>query len=293
MQVSKYDSHIKQLGVGKAGKKGLLQVIFEKRQGKTVVSEQVCESPLYFQKAMYLEQSAPSLAHMYIMSSAGGVLQGDRFRLDISLKQNSSAHITTQGATRIYSMDSNNATQMINIKLDDGAYLEFVSDQIIPYHDSRYYQRLNCSIHDNAVMFYSEIITPGRVAMNESFEYDVCYLKTKVKNQNDKLRFIDIVDLEPKKQKLSVLGILEEFTIMGNVYLFAKKEHVLDIEKQIVCLKPKEKIIFGYSILAYNSGILVRILGNNVQSIQDLILQIVKIVRKNVLDASFSGIRKS
>jgi urease accessory protein len=304
-EVAKYDdcTEVRQQGTtGKVGRNGLLQVVFERRGGKTIVSEQMCQSPLYFQRAMYFEQSAQSLAHMYMMSSAGGILQRDRHRVDITLKENSAVHVTTQGATRIYGMEHGNATQMINITLGENAYLEFLSDQIIPYRNSRYYQRLGCTIHDSAVMVYSEIITPGRMAMNEAFEYDVCYVKSVVKNQDDRLRFVDVLGMMPKDQygmvMMKVLGVLDRFDIMGNVYVFAKKDQIVSIMEKIGRMgggedKIKKDVMFGTSMMAYEQGIMIRVLGNEIQSIQDLILQIVKIVRREVIDASFDCVRKT
>jgi urease accessory protein len=51
-------------------------------------------------------------------------------------------------------------------------------------------------------LIYSEILTPGRVAMGESFEYDICYLKTHCKNQDKKIRFLENTKIEPKKTKI-------------------------------------------------------------------------------------------
>jgi urease accessory protein len=56
--------------------------------------------------------------------------------MDIELKNNACAHITTQGATRVYRMERNYATQILNIRVDGGSCLQFVSDQIIPYRGS-------------------------------------------------------------------------------------------------------------------------------------------------------------
>lgn len=139
------------------------------------------------------------------------------------MEKNSMAHITTQGATRIYSMNSNSATQMINVTLEENSYLEFIPDQIIPYQNSRFYQKLNLNVHNTATLVYSEIVTPGRTAMGELFEYDICYLKTKATNQENILRFIDIANLEPKKQKLTVFGILGNYTVVGSIYILTKK----------------------------------------------------------------------
>jgi urease accessory protein len=223
-EILAYGAPLKQLEVGKAGKIGALVLRLEQNEegAKTVVKEQYSKVPLFTQRALYLEESLPSMAYMYIISPSGGILQGDRYRMDITLKNRAHAHITTQGATRIYRMETNYATQLVNVTVDDGCYLEFVPDQIIPYRDSRFYQKVELNIHDNGTMVYSEMIVPGRVASGESFRYDICYMKSLGRDQNHKLRFIDIAILEPKKTDLKILGILGNFDVVGNMYILTK-----------------------------------------------------------------------
>ncbi len=294
-QIRAFDSEVKQLAVGKSGKNGYLSLVFQNdNNGKTILGEQFSQVPLHAQRALYCEDSFSNLAYLYIVSVSGGILQGDRYRIDVRLKKNSMAHITTQGATRIFSMNSNNATQMVNITLEENSYLEFIPDQIIPYQDSRFYQRMNLNVHDSATLVYSEIITPGRVAMGESFEYDVCYLKTRATNQYESLRFIDITNLEPKIQKMSSFGILGKYTIVGSVYILTKKENVFEIHDKINSQVFKnKKIIGGASIMKNNSGILVRILGNETEIVKKTIFDIARLIRKQVLNAPFSEIRKN
>jgi urease accessory protein len=116
-----------------------------------VIKEQYSKVPLFTQRALYLEESLPSMAYIHIMSPSGGILQGDRYRMDMVLKNKACAHITTQGATRVYRMERNYATQIVNVFVDEGSYLEFVPDQIIPYRDSRFYQTVNLKVHDNTI----------------------------------------------------------------------------------------------------------------------------------------------
>ena len=234
-EVQAYGSELKQLQVGRAGKIGALTLLLEQDQerGKTVVKEQYSKVPLFTQRALYLEESLPSMAYMYIMSPSGGILQGDRYRMDISLKNKACAHITTQGATRIYRMERNYATQIVNVVVDEGCYLEFVPDQIIPYRDSRFYQTVNLKVHDNGTMIYSEMIVPGRVASGESFQYDICYMKALARNQKDKLRFIDIAILEPKKRNLKTVGILGNFDVVGSMYILTKTDYVKELKDEI------------------------------------------------------------
>lgn len=294
-EILTYGSVLSQLGVGKAGKVGALVLKLEHDPGrqKTVAKEQYSKVPLYTQRALYLEESLPSMAYMFIMSPSGGILQGDRYRMDITLKNNAFFHLTTQGATRLYRMDKNYATQLVNITVGEGCYFEFIPDQIIPYRSSRFYQNVTLNAHDNSTMIYSEILVPGRVGSGESFEYDICYLKASAKNQNGDLRFIDIALLEPKKRDIKDFGILEGFDVIGTVYILTEQKYVRRLNDQInSTIESLPKIYGGATILPNNSGVMVRLLGPFANDIRDIIYEIVRISRKAILNAEFSRIRK-
>ena len=294
-EILAYDSEVKQLGVGSVGKLGylLLGLKRDPHSGKTIIQEQTSQVPLLTQRALYYETELPSMAHIQIVSPSGGILQGDRYRMDISLKDNAVAHLNTQGATRLYKMDSNFATQLVNITIGENCYLEFIPDQIIPYRNSRFYQKVSLDVHDNASVIYSEIIVPGRTAMNESFEYDICYLKTMAKNQ-EKIRFVDVAMLEPKKQNLNTFGILGKQTVVGTIYIITKRDYTTELCNEInSSLKNIAKISFGASILPHDLGILVRLTGNSASDIKDTVYEVVKMTRKKILNAPFTGIRKN
>lgn len=295
-EVLSYESDLSQLSVGKAGKLGALFLLLEKNDkvNKTVIKEQYSKVPLFTQRALYLEESLPSMAYIYIISPSGGVLQGDRYRIDIKLAKNAIAHITTQGATRLYRMDKNFATQILNISLDSNCYLEYVPDQIIPYRNSRFYQAVNLNVNDDATLIYSETIVPGRMAMGEYFDYDVCYLKTIAKNHNGSLKLIDTALLEPKKNQLKRFGLLEAFNMFSNMYLLVPNKYVTILNEKISEeIINYHKVVARCSILPNDSGIVVRILGNMIDNIKEVTHHILKICRQEILGAEFSGIRKN
>jgi len=293
--IREYDSQVRQLAVGKPGKKGSLRLVFQNdAAGKTVIGEQFSEVPLCAQRALHCDDSCPDLAYLYVVSASGGILQGDRYRIDIAMEKGSKAHITTQGATRIYSMDSNSAMQVVNVTLREGSYLEFIPDQIIPYRNSRFYQKINLNVHDSATLAYSEVLAPGRAAMGESFDYDVCYLKTRACNQEGVLRFMDVANIEPKKRKLSSFGILGDHTIVGSVYVLTKRRNVPRLHEKISMLvSENKKIAGGVSYMKNDTGLLVRILGNETEPVKGAVLDITGSVRSAAIGAPFPGIRKN
>ena len=285
--------------VGKPGKVGIMRLKLERdsETGKTVIREQYSQVPLFTQRAMYLEESLPAMAYVYIISPSGGILQGDRYRIDITLGNKTLAHVTTQGATRIYKMEKNYASQIVNITVGEGSFFEYIPDQIIPFRNSRFYQQVELNVHDNATMIYSEVIVPGRVASGEAFEYDICYIKTVVKNHLGRPRFMDTVKLEPKNENPKTEGILGNFKVVGTTYIVTKESFVKDLQyeisEQIKSVEGKGKILGGNSVLPAKQGIIIRILGNSVEDVKKIIFDVLRIARKQIIGASFSGTRKA
>lgn len=290
-----FNEKIKQLRVGASGKVGIINLELQKNSsGKSIITKQFSQAPLQILRSLYLENSLPEMAYIYMISTSGGILQGDRYRIDITLKNNAIAHMTTQGATRIYGMNSNFATQILNITVGDNCYLEYIPDQIIPYKNSRYYQKVNLNVHDNSTLVYSEVLTAGRVAMGESFEYDIYYIKTYCTNENKKIRFLENIKIEPKKQSLKDFGVLGEYGVVGTVYILTRMKNIIKLENTIhQFIQSTDTISIGTSILSDESGIIIRILANNTDDIFDIIYKILEITRKRILGVPFSKIRKN
>jgi len=285
-QFALFDGKISQMDVGKTGKIGFLKLTLESdsQRNKTIITKQLSRVPLYVQKALHYDESIPSMAHLFILSPSGGVLQGDRYRTDIELKNGAISHITTQGATRIYKMNSNYATQMINLNVGKDCYLEFLPEQLIPYKNSRYYQKATFKIDDSATLVYSETIVPGRVAMGELFDYDVCCLKTLCYDDKQEIKFHDNCILEPKKQTMNSLGVFGNNTVLSVMYIVTKKEYTEKLYEMINRIfKDNDEIIGGASTLPNNSGLSVRILGNSSEMNKITVYNIAQIIRKQVI----------
>jgi len=285
-QFASFDGKIPQMDVGKTGKIGFLKLTLESdsQRNKTIITEQLSRVPLYVQKALYYDETIPSMAHVFVLSPSGGVLQGDRYRTDIELKNGAISHITTQGATRMYKMNSNYATQMINLNVGKNCYLEFLPEQLIPYKNSRYYQRATFNVDDSATLVYSETIVPGRVAMGELFDYDVCCLKTLCYDDKQEMKFHDNCILEPKKQRMNSLGIFGNKTAHSMMYVVTKQECIEELYEAINQLfKDNDEIIGGASILPNNSGLSVRVLSNSSELNKTTVYNIAQIVRKQII----------
>ena len=279
-----YEGNVAQMNVGKSGKIGYLQLELQNDSDKqkTIITKKRTQVPLYVQKALHYDLDYPSMAHLFVLSPSGGILQGDRYRMDVVLKNNAISHITTQGATRIYKMESNYASHLVTLSLKNNSYLEFIPEQIIPYKNSRFYQKTNLDIDDSSTIVYSETIVPGRIAMGEMFDFDVCYLKTEGVI-NEKTQFRDSSLLTPKTQKTQSLAMFDNKTILTSVYVLTKKDVtkindlINEMFSNIECMSG------GSSIMPNDSGISIRVLGNSSEDQKTTIYEILKIIRKEIL----------
>ena len=285
-EIGTYNESIPQMDVGRPGKIGFLEINLEHdiSRNKTVITKQESQVPLYVQKALHYDESLPNMAHVFILSPSGGVLQGDRYRTDITLQNEAVSHITTQGATRIYKMDANYASQVINLKVRNRSYLEFIPQQLIPYNNSRYFQKVTFNVDETSTLLYSETLVPGRTAMGELFEYDICYLKTTLENNHRNIQFLDSCILQPKKQKMNTIGMFGRYTVLSTVYVITKKNILMLNEKINLIFNNNDEIVGGSSILPNDSGLCVRILSNSTEDSKAMIYNIAKTVRKQILE---------
>lgn len=276
-----------------AGKQGVLELalVHDTKSGRTVVRKQYSQVPLFAQKAMYLEKSLPSMAYMYVISPSGGVLQSDSYRIDVSLSDCAMAHLTTQGATRIYRMEEGFATQQVSLSAGPGCYLEYMPDQIIPYGGSRFFQKTRLQVHDEATVVYSEVVSPGRVAMGESFQYDICYLRVEAADEKGRRKFSDAAVLEPKKRNMQAPGVLEQ-DVAGTVYVLAPARTVSELDCQINSALQNSHVAFGCSIMPNDAGVSVRMLGCSAGDLSAAAYKVAAMARKVILGAQFSVMRK-
>ena len=285
--------------------------------GRTVLAQCSSEPPLSVQRTLYCEHDAPEMAYVYISSTSGGMLQGDRHVMIIDAGPNTATHITTQGATRIHGdprMPHQCVRQHVKMTLEKGAYLEYMPDQIIPYAHSSFVQDAVISAHETSTLVYSEIISQGRAGMGESFEYRLLESKMCITDiDNDKtLKFVDASRITPRKRQkgtgatisqndsrpshdIKSFGIMSKYDVIASLYIITEKRHVQGIQKNAdkIILSDGKDTVGGAVAMRNNVGVLARILGPDTESLKRVINKVAAYTRKTVLNAPFTDIRKS
>jgi len=287
------EEEVPQLEVGRAGKVGLLELVLEPHQGKTRISHHFHKVPLQVLEVIYPDDQTPGMAFVYIMSPSGGILQGDRYRLDITARAGSRVHITTQAATKIYRMERNYASQVFNLEVGANAYVEYLPDPTIPFRDARFYQETSLVVHRTGTLIYSEVILPGRVARGEVHAYRLYYNRTEAADEQGRLLFVDTVRLRPQTIPVQTPGLLGAFDVLGTMYVVTPLAEPGALAHQLhERLQGREALMAAASELPGGAGVIVRVLGQTSQGVASALRNVWEHVRMRILGVGPPSLRK-
>ncbi|MFP7754760.1 urease accessory protein UreD [Thermodesulfobacteriota bacterium B35] len=98
------------------------------RRNRTLLVRNRHHGPLLVQRPLYPEQDT---CHACILHPPGGVVAGDRLRLDVRVRERGGALLTTPGATRFYRSAGGTAVQEQRLRIEAGGCLEWLPQENI------------------------------------------------------------------------------------------------------------------------------------------------------------------
>jgi urease accessory protein len=258
------------LHVGAAGKVGLLDLAVGRHRGATYVRRHYQRAPLHLYRPIYLDSGRPDMAFLFLQQFGDGLVQGDRYRIDVECGPGSATHITTQAATNVFRARQNFATQLINLQVARGAVLEYLPDPVVPFRGSRLFQRTRATIDRDATVILGETLLPGRVAHDEAHVYDLFWAETEVRRPDGSLLFADVLRLNPSAgERPRSSGLLGAHDVIAALYLVSRRADPADIVALLRTeLAACDDVLAGVSELPNDCGAAVKLLGQSSRAVQ-------------------------
>jgi urease accessory protein len=277
-----------QMKSGTVGKTGYLRLGFETRGSRTILAALERRVPFLAQRALYCDQKIPGLATVFLITTTGCLLQGDRMALDIQLDQGAQVHITSQSASKIHGMDANYAAQTQTIILADDAYLEFLPDPIIPHRRARFVSNTQVCVAPSATLLLSEILQPGRKHHHpdECFGATVVSLSVAAVRPDGRTLFTEKLVIEPERFAMRQVGVMNTFDVFGNVILCTPADKAERILEQVEAdVRMADGVAFGACRLPNGAGLIYKVLGHDTAQVKAKVREFWGIVRKEVTGA--------
>lgn len=277
-----------QMRSGAVGKSGLLRLGFELRAERTILADLESRTPYLAQRALHCDDALPDMAWVFVITTAGCVLQGDRMALEVALGPGAKAHITTQSATKIHTMDTNYARQTQVITLDEDAYLEFLPDPLIPHRHSRFASETRITLHPTASLLWSEIVQSGRKHHhpNECFGATVLSLATTAAWPGGATLFIEKLLIEPSRNPMRQTGVMDGFDVFGNVILCTPADTADRIHARIDAdVDLDQGVAFGACKLPNDAGLIYKVLGRETAQVRAKVREFWAVAREEITGA--------
>src|SRR5699024_1343090 len=105
---------------------GVLELDMENRGGRMVAKNVYFQGAFKVMRPVYHNNA--TYPCYYLLNPGGGYLDGDTYRMKVSLEEGANLTLTTQSATKVYKTPVKEVYQETNIHLKKDSYLEYLPD---------------------------------------------------------------------------------------------------------------------------------------------------------------------
>jgi len=240
------------------GSAGSLRLVVARIAGRTRVVDLECTGPVQVLRCQHLDGHAPDIASVIVASPSGGVLQGDRLRIEVEVRAGARLVLETQSATRLYRMPDRPARIEARFAIEAGGWLEYVPDPYIPFAGSDTTIDTHLIVDPTAAVLFGEVVAAGRVARGEVFGMTRFASTLTAVRPTRELLFTDTTLLEPAAA-LTDPGIMGGHRSVGSLFAIASG---LDRGVLRAGLSPDTSNCFaGASTLPNETGSWLRVLA--------------------------------
>lgn len=233
------------------------------KYGRTILDDVYFTAPFKVSPAFYKEDNS---IKVIVMSSSAGIMAGDIQEYNITLNDNTSIEVTSQSYEKIHKMEDGDSYRECNIIVGSNSLLKYKPLPTIPFKGSAFNNNMNIILKDKSSrLILIDIISCGRVACGEKFEYKYYKSYTEVKC-SDKLIYVDNTIYNPSILNLNSLGVFEEYTHLSNMLICNFDDSIKKLDSIRDIIENNERVDGG-ATLTQSKDISVKILGYNAQDL--------------------------
>ena len=237
---------------------------FSRRGDRTILARNRHQGPLRLQRPLYPE---PTVCHALILHPPGGVVGGDRLRVQVDVESAAAVLVTTPGAAKFYRSGGPAADQTNALRIEAGGCLEWLPQETIIYPGARASIRTRVEIDANAGFMGWEVLCLGLPACGRPFSNGRLTAGLEIERQG-RPTFRDRLDVDSADAIQRPTG-LRGFAVSGTFVATGVERTVHDGLR--TWLDGKSKALWGLTLL--DDLLVIRALGNDSAEINQLFRQ--------------------
>lgn len=285
-EMTPYLEEPKAMPVGTPGKTGYLYLGFElDADGKSIMRDLERHAPLIVQQELYFDEGMPEMPCVYILSSGGPNVDGDRYEQHFVVRKDAYAHLSTGAATKLAEMRYNYSGLRQVFELEENAYLEYLPEPTIPCRHTRFIADTLIRADPSATLFYAEIYMSGRKYFDrgETFQYDILSVCSRAERPDGEPLFREKFIIRPGQHSPETLGAMNGYDVFANVIVLTPPEHADALyERTEAFIDRDRRLAAGITRLPSDAGLLYKVLGEETAPVKKLIREFCSAVRLEV-----------
>lgn len=245
-------------------------------RGQSAITSAWARSPL---RILTPQPRGPSV-WAYLSSLGGGLVAGDETRLTLRLGPATRCFLTTQSSTKVYpNPPARPCGQTVDASLGSGAHLVLAPDPIQAFAGASYTQSHRFDLQSDSGLVLVDWLCSGRLARGERWAFRRFASRVQVQVNAERMVF-DSLLLDPADGKLDGAHRLGRFNCLALLLILGQPlsnaaSHVLD---QIMNSRIASGARLECSASPLSGGVLVRLAGEQVESVAQQIRQWLKFV---------------
>lgn len=270
---------------------GQLELTVFNNGRKSVARDIFFDKALKVMRPIYLNQS--NIPTFYIVNVGGGYLDGDRYKMDFTVKDDAAVTLTSQGATKIYKTINDRVEQYQTFNIGNKGYLEYIADPIIAYANAKFYQHNRFNLEGQGALFYTDILTPGYAEDESLFSYEYMHLLNEIYVDNQLIAYDNLL-LSPSLNNVNNIGYMEGYTHIGSCYFIhssVTQKYIDAIYDEIKAIAQLHDCRFGITKLPTH-GMTIRILALKTNVIEKILAHVQDYIVRTTYDRETHFLRK-
>jgi urease accessory protein len=246
------------------GRDGFLRLVFERRDGRTVLTKRRFTPPL---QALEPSRLPDGSLYTMMLNPTGGTFGGDQLRTEIVLGAGTHVVLTTPSATKVYRALDQPARCETEIALGKNAILEYLPDHLIPHPGAALRQRFDVTMEHGSCAIVYDAMAAGRIGRGEHWKFRELSSEVSIRVEGTP-QYLSRASLIPASRPLDGLGVMEGFDYLGSIIAIRDRSRTTteDIKAIDASITSTVGVWGGATALAAN-GFVAKFLASSAQAL--------------------------
>ncbi len=205
--------------------KCIIEVFWDRKSQQTILKKVFFDGLMRIMRPFYLKDWMV----LQIITLGPGLVAGDIYELEVKLAPFCRLILLNQSATKVLTSPKvKEAKQILRFYVREKAELEYYPGLLIPFPKSFFSQELFAELEEESYFGYLELLTMGRIACKEAFNFSYIFGKTEISKKGIPL-YKNTLLFDSKSRKK---GIMEDYFYLAEGFWTREVEKDTFLDKE-------------------------------------------------------------